>query len=98
LCCIILSNLFTNKLLNFKKQRKPFSVDRKELAEHRLAAVHLLGCGICGEMSDTRDGVKSCFFSHLVYVHVYNNNWSTAPEMEGTVWRRSVGNKEYKIS
>jgi len=42
----------------------------RELDEHRLA-VHWLGCGICGEMSDTKDGSKSCFFSHLVYV----NDW-----------------------
>ncbi len=42
-------------------------VDRRELDEHRLT-VHLLTCGICGEMSNTRDEVKSCFFSHLVYI------------------------------
>jgi len=43
-------------------------VDRREFDEHRLT-VHLLGCGICGEMSNTRDEVKSCFFSHLAYVN-----------------------------
>jgi len=42
-------------------------VYRKELNEHRQT-VHLLGCGICGEMSNTRDEVKSCFFAYLVYV------------------------------
>jgi len=47
-------------------------VDRRELDEHRLT-VHFLECGICGEMSNTRDEVKSCFFSHLVYV----SDWST---------------------
>ena len=40
---------------------------RKDLDEHNLA-VHMLTCGICGEMSNTRDEVKSCFFSHLVYI------------------------------
>ena len=41
--------------------------NREELHEHRLN-VHLLTCRICGEMSNTRDEVKSRFFSHLVYI------------------------------
>jgi len=43
-------------------------VDRTELDEHRQTAAHKRACGICGEMSDTRDVVKSCFYSHLVYI------------------------------
>ena len=38
----------------------------RELVEHRLT-IHLLTCGICEEMSNTRGEVKSCF-SHLVYI------------------------------
>jgi len=42
-------------------------VDRNELYEHRQTA-HKRACGICGEMSDTRDVAKSCFYSHIVYI------------------------------
>jgi len=27
---------------------------------------HYFGCGICGEMSRTREAVKTCFFKHLI--------------------------------
>jgi len=50
----------------------PLFVDRSVLDKHRLT-VHLLGCGICREMSSTRDEIKTCFFFHLVYI----NDWST---------------------
>jgi len=43
-------------------------IDRTELVEHRQTTTHQRGCGICGEMSDTRDVAKSCFYSHLVYI------------------------------
>ena len=42
-------------------------VDREDLEEQRLT-VHLLACGICGDIFNTRDEAKSCFFSHLVYI------------------------------
>ena len=44
-----------------------FNVHRRELHDH-IQSVHLSGCGICGEMFNTRDEVKPCFFSHLVFI------------------------------
>jgi len=44
-----------------------FIIYSDQLDEHRKTA-HSRGCGICGEMSDTRDVAKSCFYSHLVYI------------------------------
>ena len=50
------------------KNNNPYFFEhRKELDEHRQN-VDLLTCGICGKMSNTKDEVKSCFFSHLVYI------------------------------
>jgi len=58
--------IFNKSELSMKYLHR-FYVDRRELEEHGQT-VHLLGCGICGEMYDTRDGAKTCFFFHLVYI------------------------------
>ena len=41
--------------------------DKEYLNVHKQT-VHVLACGICGVVSNTRDEVKSCFLSHLVYI------------------------------
>jgi len=70
----------SNILLNWKLQS--LSVDKKVLQEHRLA-VHLLGCGICGEMFNTRGVAKSCFFSHFFSHFVDIDDWLAT--LRGTV-------------
>ena len=47
---------------------------KREFDEHRLT-VHLMTCGICGEMSNTRDEDKtcrnkSCFYSYFNHIYL----------------------------
>jgi len=66
---------------------------REQLDEQRLTA-HNRGCGICGEMYDTRDEIKSCFFNHSISLGcgICGEMYDTRDQVKACFYEHTIDN------